>query len=53
MEEGKTVLTDYEPFDISNIKQIRIFNEKELETEAISICESLKDISNESPILMF
>jgi hypothetical protein len=45
MEES-TLLTEYEPIDLSSIKPSKITTEKELETEAAQICEILKDISN-------
>lgn len=46
MEEAKlSLLTDYQPNDLSSIKPSRISSEKELENEANSITELLKDIS--------
>jgi hypothetical protein len=45
MEES-TLLTEYEPIDLSSIKPSKITTEKELESEAAQICEILKDISN-------
>ena len=47
MEEGRQLLTNYEPIDISTIKPSKISSEKELESESASICETLKDISNQ------
>lgn len=52
MEEGKSILTEYEPFDTSNIKAVYVRSEKELEAEAASICELLKDISKCPSTLM-
>ena len=46
MEESKSLLTEYEPIDISSIKPSKISSEKELEAESVNICELLKDISN-------
>lgn len=46
MEEQKSsILTEYEPIDIATIKPCKISTEKELEQEAVTICEILKDIS--------
>ena len=46
MEElGKSQLTPYEPHDIQSIKKSKYLTEKELEQEALLICEILKDVS--------
>jgi hypothetical protein len=51
MEEGKSsLLTGYEPIDVTSIKASKIHSEKELENECNTMCEFLKDISN---ILLF
>lgn len=39
------MLTQYEPYDISSIKKSKYLTEKELDQEAVAICEILKDIS--------
>lgn len=45
MEESTSLLTEYQPFDISSIKQIKYISDKEFETESNNICDLLKDIS--------
>ena len=45
MEDGRSFLTEYEPIDISTVKPAKIHSEKELESEAASMCEFLKDTS--------
>lgn len=45
MDDANQLLTKYEPIDISKIKPSQIKTEKELEAEATSICETLRDTS--------
>ena len=45
MDEGKSLLTTYEPIDFQAIKPSKISSERELDNEVSTICETLKDIS--------
>ena len=40
-----TLLTEYEPLDLALFKTCKIFTEKELEAEAVQICDILRDVS--------
>lgn len=40
-----TLLTEYEALDLTQFKSCKISSEKELETEALQICEILRDVS--------
>ena len=44
-----TLLTDYEPLDLTLFKTCKITTEKELEAEAVQICEILRDVSKSLP----
>ena len=48
-----TLLTEYEPLDLAVFKTCKIFTEKELEAEAVQICDMLRDVSKSLYLSMY